>query len=204
MGLTLAVGEAISVAFSICFISYSMGCFLKNRSRQLGLITTLGASKKQLNRLIFMENMLVGMLSIVTGILFGMVFSKFFLDIANRLIGVSEFTFYFPVQAMLLTVVVMGLMFLGIAYFTPKLIRKKEVIKLLKAEVKDDMPCDRDISGFGPGSSVGVHVSIPGGSFFAGELLAAFFTHLRCCVRNLSPVFFWNAVMAGLAKNKPL
>lgn len=140
MGLTLAVGEAISVAFSICFISYSMGCFLKNRSRQLGLITTLGASKKQLNRLIFMENMLVGMLSIVTGILFGMVFSKFFLDIANRLIGVSEFTFYFPVQAMLLTVVVMGLMFLGIAYFTPKLIRKKEVIKLLKAEVKDDMP----------------------------------------------------------------
>lgn len=140
MGLTLAVGEAISVAFSICFISYSMRCFVKNRSRQLGLITILGASKKQLNQLIFMENMLVGILSVVTGILFGMVFSKFFLDIANRLIGVSEFTFYFPVQAMLLTVVVMGAVFFGIAYFTPKFIRKKEVVKLLKMEVKDDQP----------------------------------------------------------------
>lgn len=140
MGMTLAVGEAISVAFSICFISYSMGCFLKNRSRQLGLITILGASKKQLNRLVFMENMLVGMLSIVTGILFGMVFSKFFLDIANRLIGVSEFTFYIPVKAILLTVVIMGLVFLGIAYFTPKFIRKKEVVKLFQAELKDDKP----------------------------------------------------------------
>lgn len=138
MGLTLAVGEAISVAFSICFISYSMRCFLKNRSRQLGLITILGASKKQLNRLVFMENMLVGVLSIITGILFGMVFSKFFLDIANRMIGVSEFVFYFPVQAILLTVVVMGLVFFGIAYFTPKFLRKKEVVKLLKAEAKDD------------------------------------------------------------------
>lgn len=138
MGLILAVGEAISVSFSICFISYSMRCFLKNRSRQLGLITILGASKKQLNRLVFMENMLVGILSIVTGILFGMVFSKFFLDIANRMIGVSEFVFYFPVRAILLTVMVMGFVFLGIAYFTPKFIRKKEVVKLLKAEAKDD------------------------------------------------------------------
>lgn len=140
MGLTLAVGEAISVAFSICFISYSMRCFLKNRSRQLGLITILGASKKQLNRLVFMENMLVGILSIFSGILFGVVFSKFFLDIANRLIGVSEFVFYVPVQAMLLTVVVMGAVFLGIAYFTPKFIRKKEVVKLLTAEERDDKP----------------------------------------------------------------
>lgn len=140
MGLTLAVGEVVSVAFSICFISYSMRCFLKNRSRQMGLITILGASKKQLNQLVFMENMLVGILSIVTGILFGMVFSRFFLDIANRMIGVSDFVFYFPVQAILLTVVVMGVVFFSIAYFTPKFIRKKEVVKLLKAQSKDDKP----------------------------------------------------------------
>ena len=37
MGMTLIVGEAVSVVFSIFFISYSMRCFLKNRSRQLGL-----------------------------------------------------------------------------------------------------------------------------------------------------------------------
>lgn len=140
MGMILALGEVISVIFSICFIAYSMKCFLKARSQQLGLITILGACKKQLNRLIFIENMLIGLLSIVIGIILGLIFSKFFLDIANQMIGVSDFVFYFPVQAMIVTTIVMGMVFWGIAYFTPKFIRKKEVVKLLKAEMKDDKP----------------------------------------------------------------
>ena len=87
-----------------------------------------------------MENIVVGFMAIINGIILGMIFSKFFLDIANKLIGVSEFTFYFPVKAILLTTIIMGLVFYIIAYFTPKFIRKKEIIKLLKAEVKDDKP----------------------------------------------------------------
>lgn len=140
MGLILIVGELISVGFSLCFISYSVGCFLKARSRQFGLITILGASKKQVNKLVFLENMIVGFTSIVTGILLGFVFSKFFLDIANKVIGVSDFTFYFPVQAIITTVIVLGIVFLAIAFFTPRLIRKKEVVRLLKTEVTGEKP----------------------------------------------------------------
>lgn len=140
MGMILMVGEVISIAFSICFISYSVGCFLKTRSRQFGLITILGASKKQLNKLVFLENMIVGFASIITGIILGLVFSKFFLDIANKVIGVSDFTFYFPVQAIIVTAVILGLVFLSIAFFTPKLIRKKEVVRLLKTEVTGEKP----------------------------------------------------------------
>ena len=121
--------------FTICFISYSVACFLKSRSKQFGLITILGASKKQLNKLIFLENMVVGFISIITGIILGLVFSKFFLDIANKVIGVTDFTFYFPIQAIVVTVIALGLVFLSIAFFTPKLIRKKEVVRLLKTEV---------------------------------------------------------------------
>lgn len=140
MGFILIVGEFISIGFSICFISYSVGCFLKARSRQFGVITILGASKKQLNKLVFLENMIVGFTSIVTGILLGFVFSKFFLDIANKVIGVSDFTFYFPVQAIITTVIVLGIVFLAIAFFTPRLIRKKEVVRLLKTEVTGEKP----------------------------------------------------------------
>lgn len=140
MGMILMVGEVISIGFSLCFISYSVGCFLKTRSRQFGLITILGASKKQLNKLVFLENMIVGFASILAGIVLGLVFSKFFLDIANKVIGVSDFTFYFPVRAIIVTVVVLGLVFLSIAFFTPKLIRKKEVVRLLKTEVTGEKP----------------------------------------------------------------
>ena len=140
MGLILLLGEAVSIGFSVCFISYSVTCFLKSRSRQFGLITILGASKKQLNKLVFLENMIVGVASIMTGIVLGLVFSKFFLDIANKVIGVSDFVFYFPMQAIVVTVIALGLVFLAIAFFTPKLIRKKEVVRLLKTEVTGEKP----------------------------------------------------------------
>lgn len=96
------------------------------------MITILGASKKQLNKLIFLENMVVGFISIITGIILGLVFSKFFLDIANKVIGVTDFTFYFPIQAIVVTIIALGLVFLSIAFFTPKLIRKKEVVRAVK------------------------------------------------------------------------
>ena len=69
MGLILIAGEILSIGFTICFISYSVACFLKSRSKQFGLITILGASKKQLNNLIFLENMVVGFVSIITCII---------------------------------------------------------------------------------------------------------------------------------------
>lgn len=140
MGLILIAGEILSIGFTICFISYSVACFLKSRSKQFGLITILGASKKQLNKLIFLENMVVGFISIITGIILGLVFSKFFLDIANKVIGVTDFTFYFPIQAIVVTIIALGLVFLSIAFFTPKLIRKKEVVRLLKTEVTGEEP----------------------------------------------------------------
>ncbi|MEG0156896.1 MAG: ABC transporter permease, partial [Anaerovoracaceae bacterium] len=134
MGLILVIGEVISIGFALCFISYSVSCFLKGRSRQLGVITILGASKKQLNRLIFMENMLVGIGSILSGILFGLVFAKMFLQVANKVIGVDQFDFYFPIKAIILTLVVLGVVFWMISYFTPKFVRRKTIVQLVKAE----------------------------------------------------------------------
>ena len=43
-------------------------------------------------------------------------------------------------QAIVVTVIALGLVFLAIAFFTPKLIRKKEVVRLLKTEVTGEKP----------------------------------------------------------------
>ena len=140
MALILMLGQFTSVAFTLCFISYSVGGFLKTRSKHFGLITIMGASKKQLNKLIFTENMVIGCSSIIAGILFGLIFSKLFLIVAGKVIGVSDFTFYLPLKAMLLTMFVFGFVFLAIAYFTPKFIRKQEIVQLIKAEVVGEKP----------------------------------------------------------------
>lgn len=140
MGLILMIGEIISIGFSLIFISVSVAGFLKIRSRQFGIITILGASKKQLNKLIFTENILVGGLSIVTGIALGLLFSKVFLDIAGNAIGDVDFFFYFPVKAIILTTCVLGLVFFALAWFTPKFVRKEKIISLIKSDRKAEKP----------------------------------------------------------------
>lgn len=138
LGLILAAAELISITFSIAFISYSVNNFLKARSRQFGLITILGASKKQLNRLIFFENIIIGILSILGGIMIGVIFSKLFLSIAGKMIGTLELNFYFPVKAILLSVFVLGSAFFMVAIVTPCLVRKRKIIQLIKTEEMEE------------------------------------------------------------------
>ena len=129
--------------------------------------------------------------------------------IANRMIGVSEFVFYFPAKAMLLTVVVMGLVFFGIAYFTPKFIRKKEVVKLLKAEAKDDKR--QNLVPILVAFLVVAPLSIwalVGTSDFSRSMQESFFLPflliLACCAGNLSSSFFWNASVVDISEEKPI
>lgn len=132
--MILAASQIVTVVFSFAFISYSVGKFLSVRNKQFGLITILGASKKQLNKLIFFENMIIGFAAIITGIVFGLVISKLFLSIASKFIAEINFPFYFPVKAIILTIVVLGCLFLLISILIPKFIRKQQIINLLKSD----------------------------------------------------------------------
>lgn len=132
--MILAASEIVTIGFSFVFISYSVSKFLSARGKQFGLLTILGASKKQLNKLIFFENIIIGFAAIITGIIFGLVISKLFLSIASKAIAEINFPFYFPVKAIILTIVVLGCLFLIISILIPKFIRKKQIITLLKSD----------------------------------------------------------------------
>lgn len=132
--LILIASQIVTVVFSFAFISYSVGKFLSARNKQFGLITILGASKKQLNKLIFFENMIIGFAAIFAGIIFGLVISKLFLSIASKFIAEINFPFYFPVKAIILTIVVLVCLFLLISILIPKFIRKQQIINLLKSD----------------------------------------------------------------------
>lgn len=134
MGYTLTAAEVVSVCFSLIFISYSVKNFLKAREKQFGIIVIHGGSKKQINKLTFYENIIIGLSAIIAGILFGLLFFKIFLSAAEKIVTGIELDFYFPVTAILTTIIIMGIVFFAIAYIAPKLIRKEKVIHLVKAE----------------------------------------------------------------------
>ncbi|WP_242273597.1 FtsX-like permease family protein [Bacillus cereus group sp. BfR-BA-01310] len=125
--------EVVIVLFSFFFLLYSIGSFLKVRKKQFGILTVLGISKKQLHRLVFTENMLIGILSIFFGMQFGLVFSQFFLLVTAKLTHVPGIYLYWPTDAFILTTIVFLSLFIVVSTFTPMLVRTKKSVHLLKA-----------------------------------------------------------------------
>ncbi|PGM65428.1 ABC transporter permease [Bacillus cereus] len=124
--------EVVIVLFSFFFLLYSIGSFLKVRKKQFGILTVLGISKKQLHRLVFTENMLIGILSIFFGMQFGLVFSQFFLLVTAKLTHVPGIYLYGPTDAFILTTIVFLSLFIVVSALTPMLIRPKKAVHLLK------------------------------------------------------------------------
>lgn len=134
IGIILFMASIVSMMFSFVLILYSVGNFLKNRSKQFAILNIIGASKKQFKRLIFLENIIISLLALLVGIISGFVFLKFFLMIAQSMIDGLDLYFYLPLIPMILTILLMGGLFLAISLLAPVILRRKKVIDLLKKE----------------------------------------------------------------------
>lgn len=132
----MTAGEIGIFGFSILFILYSVGTFLQNRSQEFGLLTILGITRRQLNRLIFLENMLIGSLAIVVGAGLGLLVAKYFLQFTSAMLETTVLSFYFPSQALLWTVLSFLALFVFISFLAPLSLRSKQVVELLKGAKK--------------------------------------------------------------------
>lgn len=140
MGANSAAGMKIAsyivFTFAFFFVLYSISAFLKLRNQEFGILMILGAHPGQINRLILLENMLIGLLSIVTGMAAGMLLSKLFLLLSTTAMGVDNLPFYWPVKALITTSFAFVTLFLANSLFTLLFIRKNQVLELLKGTVK--------------------------------------------------------------------
>lgn len=131
------IAEIIIFIFSFLFLLYSVGSFLKTRKKEFGIFLIIGMTRKQMNRLLFMENMCIGIAAIAAGIGLGMIFGKLILLICGSLLAVeNSLRFYFPLKAIVLTAVAFLILFAVIALSSSLLIRKGTLIDLVKSEEK--------------------------------------------------------------------
>jgi ABC-type antimicrobial peptide transport system permease subunit len=140
LGETVKIGmkaaDYVVFIFSFLFILYSMSAFLKVRQQEFGILTILGAEGKQLNRLLFLENMIIGAASIVTGLGSGLLLAKAFLLTGAKVVELEALPFYLPWEAMQLTVAAFVGLFLLISLLTPFFVRQKRVLALLQGTSK--------------------------------------------------------------------
>ncbi|MFX3650524.1 MAG: ABC transporter permease [Paenibacillus sp.] len=140
MGDTTATGMQVAsiivYVFAFFFVMYSISAFLKSRNKEFGILTILGAEPAQIRKLVILENMLIGCLSIIAGIGGGMLLSKLFLMLTTRFIGMDDLPFYFPVKAILITIGAFLLLFFCISLFTLIFIGNKRTLELLTGTSK--------------------------------------------------------------------
>ncbi|TCP67099.1 FtsX-like permease family protein [Baia soyae] len=134
--LMMKAAEYVIFLFSFIFVLYSNSAFLKVRKKEFGLLTILGSESSQLKRMIFLENMIIGLASIITGIACGILLSRFFLLFGARVVEIKELSMYLPWKAMGLTAIAFFALFLVVSFLTQFFVRQNQVLDLLQGTSK--------------------------------------------------------------------
>lgn len=133
--LGMGVSGGIIYIFSFFFVLYSMGSFLQTRKKEFGLLMLQGMSMRQIRWMVFLENMFIGLLATIIGILTGVLFSKFILLIAEKVLLIEEaLPFYFPTLAIAITFLSFMALFVVISFFITFILRSKKLIQLIKGD----------------------------------------------------------------------
>ena len=113
-------GVSVFVAFVLGFlIIYANRFLMKRRNKEFGIYLTLGMSKRKISFILFLETLLVGCVSLVVGLVLGVVLSQFMsLLVANMFEAkMTEFQFVFSTEACLKTLLYFGVMYVLVMIF---------------------------------------------------------------------------------------
>ena len=122
----------ILAAFSWFFIYFSMKAFLEARSKEFGILLMLGLEKRQLAKLLFLETLIIGTFSCISGILFGFAFSKFFFMIVREVLSLESLVLYISWEPFVLTFSVFMSAFIIISVVIVLIREELSLIAILK------------------------------------------------------------------------
>ncbi|PVE72617.1 ABC transporter permease [Priestia megaterium] len=129
----------VLLTFIVVFIWYTNSFFIRQRKRELGLYHLVGIEKRTIGKMIFYENMLLGISSLVAGILLGTVFSRLFVLFLLKLMGLSlSITLTFSLQAVLKTAVVFLIVTIFISFQGYFIMYRYTLLDLFQAESKSE------------------------------------------------------------------
>ena len=113
-------GVSVFVAFILGFlIIYANRFLMKRRNKEFGIYLTLGMSKRKISLILFFETLIVGVISLVVGLVLGTALSQVMsLLVANMFEAkMTEFEFVFSSAACLKTLIYFSVMYVLVMIF---------------------------------------------------------------------------------------
>lgn len=127
--------SVVLLFFIVIFMAYSNSFFMKKRKKEVALYSLLGVRKQKIGLMLFFENLVIGFVSLVLGIVLGFFMSQGLLMILVRLMGfdvVGSLTF--STEALLNTAGIFALLFLFTSLQGYRVIYQFKLIDLFHAE----------------------------------------------------------------------
>lgn len=132
---------SIFVSFILAFlIIYANNYLIKRRKKEFGIYMTLGMEKGNLSKIIFIETLLVGIISLAIGLGLGILLSQGLSVLTAKMFQVNliKFKFIFSYNSMIKTIVCFGAIYLLVLMFNSMSIIKISLIDLLTSSRKNE------------------------------------------------------------------
>ncbi|MCB2287765.1 ABC transporter permease [Clostridium algidicarnis] len=132
---------SIFVSFVLGFlIIYANNYLIKRRKKEFGIYMTLGMEKVSLSKIIFIETLLVGIISLAIGLGIGVLLSQGLSVLTAKMfeVNLTRFKFIFSSSSMIKTLLCFGSIYLIVLLFNSITIRKVNLIDLLTSSRKNE------------------------------------------------------------------
>ena len=131
---------SVFIAFILgLLIVYANNFLINRRKQEFGIYMTLGMGKAQISKILWLETVLIGILSLVVGLLIGVFASQFMSILVGKLFeaDMSKFTFVFSENACIKTCIYFAIMYIVVMLFNTITISRYKLITLLTAIKKN-------------------------------------------------------------------
>ena len=121
-------------------IVYANNFLINRRKREFGTYMLLGMSKGQISRILLIETIFVGIISLVVGLIIGVFASQFMSILVGKLFAadMSKFEFVFSKDACIKTCIYFAVMYIAVMIFNTFTISRYKLINLLNASKKNE------------------------------------------------------------------
>lgn len=134
-------GVSVFVSCILGFlIIYASRFLIKRRNKEFGIYLTLGMSKRKISVILFFETLLIGIVSLVAGLVIGTILSQFMSVIVANMFDadMTKFKFIFSMKACVKTLIYFAIMYVLVMIFNTSSISRCKLIDLLNAGKKTE------------------------------------------------------------------
>ena len=131
---TIISYASVFVAFILgSLILYANNFLIKKRNKELGIYMTLGMSKNKISKILILETLIVGALSLISGLIIGFIVSQGLSVVVSKLFDfqMTSYAFIISAPAIIKTILYFGIMFILVMIFNSFVISKYKIIDLL-------------------------------------------------------------------------